>query len=283
MGVRNGWWRRVWGWCASAARETARGWRGAVALILRDPWRPLALVALFYFLPSFAGAEVAKARALLDLIARFVCLPLLCAALARVQWTAMRGGSAPLVDTVRGCARQWRELLMLALFCTMLERAGAFVASTVSELLIGLISLVTWIPLLGTALSAVFFVLITLIGLFVSFSMGQGVYFVWLARESERAPVLLTLPAAWKFVKEHAGAVVGLYACLSVVFGALILLSGNGLHFRWLTAAADALCWLLGASYAAALYADGTGARVRDPHFAPANLRNMKRANIPEE
>ena len=270
--------RRARIWCASAARETALGWRGAAALVLRDPWRPLALIAAFFFLPGLAMRLAPQASAFLSLARSFVCAPLLFAALARVQLAAQLGGSAPLGDAVRENASQWRELLTLALFGAMLERAAVLVVGSISQLLIGLLSLITWVPLLGAALGAVFSTLINLFGFFVTLLLGQGIYFVWLTRETERVPIMLALSDTWKFVKENARPVVGLYACFAVSVWVAALFQG-GLA----TMVLHALLWLLGTSYAAALYAGHTDARIRDVHSAPAGLHNMKRANIPEE
>jgi len=267
------------------ARETAKGWHPAVALLRRDLWRPLALIAVFYFLPSLLGVLLPQAAAFLSLVQSFVCAPLLFAALARVQLTALRDGSTPavhLIDTVRESAGQWRELLMLALFGMMLERAGAFVSGTVSQLLLSLLGLFTWIPLLGPLLGGLFTALIMLFGFFVSLLLAQGIYFVWLTRETERTPVLLTLATTWNFIKAHAGQVTGLYACFALAGGVLLLLP-VGHTLLWWVMALNALTWLLGTSYAAALYAGRGGAKGRDAHSPPPNLHILKRANVPEE
>jgi len=160
----------------------------------------------------------------------------------------------------------------------MLERAGTFGATTVSQVLLGVGALITWIPLLGATFSALLAVLL----LFANLLLGQSIYFVWLVRETERTPILLTLSTTWNFLKEHVRAVIGLYVCFAIVGGAMMLLPlGYGLV--WWGMALNVLVWLLGTSYAAALYAGGKDARVRDVHTAPTDLDRMKRANIPEE
>ncbi|MCL2545159.1 MAG: hypothetical protein FWE77_04490 [Clostridia bacterium] len=283
MHVRNKWWERAWAWCVEAARETAKGWRGAVALLRRESLRPLALIAVFFFLPSLLGILVPQAAGFFALVRGFVCMPLLFAALARVQLTALGGGRAPLVDTVRETALQWRELLLLALFGLMLEQMGSFVAGSLSQLLLGLMGLITWIPLLGWLLGAVFSALVAMLVLFVSLLLSQSIYFAWLSRESERTPALLTLSTAWGFIKEHARPIVGLYVCFAIAGGALMLLHVGWYALLWWSAALNALIWLLGTSYAAALYASDKGARVHDAHSAPIDLDSVKRANIPED
>ncbi|MCL2810898.1 MAG: hypothetical protein FWD25_03305 [Clostridia bacterium] len=283
MRSKKDWWKRPWAWCVATARETAKGWRGAVALLRRDLWRPLALIAVFYFLPSFLGILLPQAAAFLSLVQSFVCVPLLFASLARVQLTALREGSVPpvnLIDTVRDSVRQWRELLLLALFGIMLERAGAFVSSTVSQLLLSVLGLFTWIPLLGPLLGGLFSALIMLFGFFVSLLLAQGIYFVWLTRETERTPVLLTLATTWNFLKAHVRQVIGLYACFAPIGGVLLLLPIKYALLWWVIA--NVLIWLLGTSYAAALYA-GRGVRGSDTHSPPPNLHILKRANVSEE
>jgi len=282
MRVKKDWWKRPWAWCVAAARETAMGLQDAVALLRRDLWRPLALIAVFYFLPSILAFLIPQASSFLSLVQTFVCLPLFFAALARVQLTALRGESVPVIGTVREVARQWQDLLLLALVGMMLERAGAFIASTVSQLFLSLLGLFTWIPLLGPALGAVFSALITLFGLFVMQLLVQAVYFIWLTRETERTPVLLTLSTTWIFVKAHVRKLVGLYACFAVALGALILLPLGSARL-WFSMALNVLIWLVGASYAAALYAGRGGAKGRGDHAPPPNLHVMKRANVPEE
>ena len=279
MQVRNEWWKRAWAWCVEAARETAACWRPAAALLRRDLWRPLALIVVLSFLPNLLYFRIHGANGIFYFVHSFVLVPLLFAALAQVQLTALWGGSVSLADTVREKARQWRELLMLAFFGVMMEQMGAFVTGTVSRLVLSLLGLVTWIPLLGPLLGAVFSALVMLLVIFVGTLSLQGVYFAWLMREAQRTPVLLTLSTTWGFVKEHARPIVGLYACFAIVRTVLELLPRMDVPMWW-PHALSALILLLGTSYAAALFAAAMGPRAHTP---PDDLGNMKRANIPEE
>jgi len=279
MHVRNEWWKRAWVWCVEAARETVACWRPAAALLRRDLWRPLALIVVLSFLPNLLYFRIHGANGIFYFVHSFVLVPLLFAALAQVQLTALWGGSVSLADTVREKARQWRELLMLAFFGVMMEQMGAFVTGTVSRLVLSLLGLVTWIPLLGPLLGAVFSALVMLLVIFVGTLSLQGVYFAWLMREAQRTPVLLTLSTTWGFVKEHARPIVGLYACFAIVRTVLELLPRMDVPMWW-PPALSALIWLLGTSYAAALFAAAMGPRAHTP---PDDLGNMKRANIPEE
>lgn len=275
---------RAWVWCGAVTRETWSTWRATAGLIRRDPWKPLALIAVLYFLPAAAAERAAGSFMLLSMFRSFLCMPLLFAALARLQLATLRGGSVRLVDTVREKIRQWRELLMLALISMMLAQTGSFVAAAATQLLLVVAALLAWIPLLGTVVSAVLSALATVFSLFCGLLFSQAVYFAWLTQEAEGNPVMLALPAAWRFVRARVRPVIGLYLGLAIAEGVLwIAFRGAAGVDPLFWTMLEALLMLLSASYAATLFVGDKGANAHDPYSAPVDLERMKRANVRED
>lgn len=278
----------AWSWCKEAAQEVGDNARAAVKLIRKDPWKPLILIVLLWGLPTLAMWQAPQSTFVLSLLRNIACAAVMFASLARIQLTTLQGGSVPLINTVREKASQWRGLLMMAFVGMILSQMGSFVSSVVSQMLIALASLISWIPLLGAVIEAIFAVLLALIVSFLGLVSQQVVYFGWMTQEvqgqqGQSGMLMLTVHAAWRFVRAHLREVLCLYAVLAVAQSLVVLLAGMLGATAAVAAVLEVAVMYLGTSGAAAIYAADKSRTVRDSYSAPADLEHMKRANVSEE
>ncbi len=266
---------RLRGGCRAVWAEALQGWRAALPLLKKDVWKPALVVGLVFLLPSFLVRQAGSAGALMDLLRRAVCLPLLYAALAHMQLSQLRRQPAAPLQVVRAKALRWRELAPLALASLIAGEMGQFAIEIIGGLLSMVLSLIAWIPIVGGVLGTLMQWALLAFGI----ALQMATYSLWLVQERDGGTVMPTIVTAIAFLRSRMRPLIGLVVTLTVVRGALILLTPWQV---WLVG--EALCLLLGTAFMAALF-DGAPNRWGggyDPYDAPSNLNRMKRAN-PED
>ncbi len=303
--------KRFWAWLPGTLSLTRQHAAQAWALLRQEKLKPVVVVWALSVLPALLFAlsraqdyrialerimsgegmmgfmnmmtsspRLSMRTVVLEWLLRYVCAPILYAMLARLFLARLRHAPVPVLTVASEKAKGFKSLLYLALACMLITQMVWYVAGLAAGLLGMLLSLITWMPGLGTTLLWVVYALGACATCFVHSALLIAMFSLFLAAEDMPGQVFPSIIAAWAFLRNHTRSLFGLCVGLTVVRVVLLSIMTQTLPMQVVGEVLAALLIPLAATaYIAALYAEAGGPSTGDPFAAPDNIDTIKRAN----